>query len=182
MDPIKKKVITTALVSRALVWGLAVIADALVPNHNAGVFAWSVTPKVEHYTICDSLVSWLTDGLTSWDGQYFLHIANNGYTYENTLAFFPAYPFLVRVAGDVIYWLQVDYGLLHFHSALKLAAVLVNVALFTGAAVALYDLSWRLFRDEYLAYKSALFFCINPASIFFSGNFLSCISHGPLFT
>ena len=172
MDPIKQKIIKTALASRAFIWALAVIADAFVPNHNAGVFAWSVTPKVEKLTVGDNLVNWLADGLTTWDGQYFLHIANNGYTYENTLAFFPAYPFLVRVAGDIIYWLQVDYGLLHFHSALKLAAILVNAGLFTGAAVALYDLSWRLFRDEYLAYKSALFFIVNPASIFFSGVYL----------
>lgn len=170
MDPIKQKIVKTALVSRAFLCALAVIADALVPNHNAGVFSWSVTPKVEQSTVGDTLVSWLVDGLTTWDGQYFLHIANNGYTYENTLAFFPGYPFLVRVAGEVVYWLQVDYGLLHFHSALKLAAVFVNVGLFTLAAMALYDLSFRLFRDEYLAYKSALFFIVNPASIFFTGN------------
>jgi phosphatidylinositol glycan class V len=36
--------------------------------------------------------------------QYFLHVANNGYTYENTLAFFPLYPILVRGTAEVIYW------------------------------------------------------------------------------
>ena len=73
------------------------------------------------------------------------------------------------MAGDVLYWLQVDYGLIQFHSALKLAALLINAGFFSLAAVSLYDLSWRLFRDEYLAYKSALFFIVNPASIFFTG-------------
>ena len=137
MDPIKEKIIKTAIGSRLCLWGLAVIADTLVPNHDAQVFQWSVTPKVDKPTYGDKFVGWLTDGMTSWDGQYFLHIANNGYTYENTLAFFPAFPCLVRIAGEILYWLQVDYGLLHFHSALKLSAVLVNMALFTVAALAL---------------------------------------------
>ncbi len=173
MDPIKQKIIRTALASRAALWVLTVIADTFVPNHDAGVFTWSVTPQVDKLTIGDRIVSWISDGFTSWDGQHFLHIANNGYTYESSLAFFPAYPMLVKVAGEIFYWLQVDYGLIHFHSALKLSAILVNLALFTCASVALYELSWRLFRDEYLAYKSALFFILNPASIFFSGMLFS---------
>ena len=78
MDPIKQKIVKTALISRLFIWVLAVIADALVPNHNAGVFAWSVTPKIEQLTVGDQIVNWMVNGLTNWDGQYFLHIANNG--------------------------------------------------------------------------------------------------------
>jgi phosphatidylinositol glycan class V len=63
--------------------------------------------------------------------------------------------------------MQVDYGLLHFSSTLKLAGILVNAACFVLAARTLYDLSRRVLRDEYLAYKAALYFCLNPASIFF---------------
>jgi phosphatidylinositol glycan class V len=171
MDPIKRKVVFTALASRVFVWCLAVIADFFIPNHDAGVFLWTVAPEVPSPTVVDRLIGWVTDALTKWDGQYFLHIANSGYTYENTLAFFPAYPILVRVVGEMLYWLQVDYGFLHFHTTLKLAGILVNIGLFTVAAVALYELSWRLLKDEYLAYKSALLFCLNPASIFFSATY-----------
>ncbi len=32
----------------------------------------------------------------------------------------------------------------------------------------MYQLSRRILNDEYLAYKSALLFCINPASVYFS--------------
>ena len=63
--------------------------------------------------------------------------------------------------------MQVDYGLLHFYSTLKLAGILVNMACFILAALSLYELSRRVIRDEYLAYKAALYFCLNPASIFF---------------
>ena len=63
---------------------------------------------------------------------------------------------------------QVDYGLMHYSSSLRLSAVLVNVATFVAAALALYELSRRVLKDERLAYKSALYFCVSPASIFFS--------------
>ena len=78
---------------------------------------------------------------------------------------------MVKIMAEILYWLQVDYGLIQFHTALKLAGVLVNLGLFVFATLALYELSWRLLKDEYLAYKSALFFCINPASIFFSATY-----------
>ena len=63
--------------------------------------------------------------------------------------------------------MQVDYELMHFVSCLKLAGILVNLACFILAARALYNLSRRVLKDEYLAYKAALYFCLNPASIFF---------------
>ena len=63
--------------------------------------------------------------------------------------------------------MQVDYGLVHFDSCLKLAGILVNLGCFVMAARALYDLSRRVLKDEYLAYKAAMYFCVNPASIFF---------------
>ena len=49
---------------------------------------------------------------TRWDGEFFLHVANNGYSYENTLAFFPLYPMTVMSVGEVVHWMQVDYNLI----------------------------------------------------------------------
>ncbi len=169
MDAIRTKIALTALFSRLVVWILSVVSNALIPDHDAGdAFRWTPTPRVNETSFLDSVISFLFDGLTRWDGQHFLHIANNGYTYESSLAFFPVYPAVVRLVGELVYWLQVDYGLLHFSSALRIAAVLLNVACFTGAALALFELSRRVLREDYLAYKSALIFCWNPASVFFS--------------
>ena len=84
---------------------------------------------------------------------------------------------------------------MHFTSALKVSAILVNIGAFVFAAVVLYDLSRRgnfelflrlpiyihaavkisiytfylsVLNDEYLSYKAVIYFCFNPASIFFT--------------
>ncbi len=200
MDSIRSKLALTALFSRFVVLVLSAAANALIPDHDAGVFTWTVTPSFESIqeaeaaevggesaevevadtsggdnetnpivaSYSDKAIIFLTDGLARWDGQYFLHVANNGYTYENTLAFFPLYPALVRATGEVIYWLQVDYGLIHISSALRLAGVIVSGGCFVGACLALFELSRRVLRDDYLSYRAALLFCWNPASVFFS--------------
>lgn len=169
MDLIRTKIALLALYSRLFVILLSVLANLVIPDHDAGVFQWTFSPSRNGSTSwSDIVVDTLTDGLTRWDGQYFLHIANSGYTYENTLAFFPLYPVCIRVAAEIIYWTQVDYGLIHFSSALKLGAVAVNVLFFVLAALVLLELSRKVLKDERLAYRAALFFCINPASIFFS--------------
>ena len=37
------------------------------------------------------------------EADYYLHIANNGYTYESCLAFMPLYPLLARLTTDMMY-------------------------------------------------------------------------------
>ena len=69
---------------------------------------------------------------------------------------------------DILSFLKVDYGLMHYSSCLRLSAVLINVAAFAAAALALLELSRRVLKDERLAYKAALYFCLSPASVFFS--------------
>lgn len=107
MDFIRAKIFWTALTSRVIICLLSIVANLLIPDHDPAVFRWTGSPSNNVTGVADVGISILTDGLTRWDGQYFLHIANNGYTYENTLAFFPLYPTLTKLAGDVIYWLQV---------------------------------------------------------------------------
>ncbi|CAN8004670.1 unnamed protein product [Ixodes hexagonus] len=156
-------VVILALLSRVVVFLLQAIFNWAVPDHDADAFraAW---PKSN--AIGDRAVSWLYGGLTHWDAQYFLHIAEHGYTYEQTLAFFPLYPWLLRQTADIF----VDPflgSLLARHSALILSGVFLNVGLFVVAAASLHRLTNKLFSKE-LADEALLLFCFNPASIFFS--------------
>lgn len=64
--------------------------------------------------------------------------------------------------------MQSDYMIISFVSTLKISSIFLSNAFFILATEAIYDLSRKILKDEYLAYKSALFFAINPASIFFS--------------
>merc|ERR1711936_242525 len=66
------------------------------------------------------------------------------------------------------FWVQSDYMLISSVTTIKIAAVILSNGFFILATEAIYDLSRKVLKDEYLAYKAALFFAINPASIFFS--------------
>merc|ERR1712088_78162 len=57
---------------------------------------------------------------------------------------------------------------INFVSLIKISAVILSNVFFLLALDQLYELSRKVFKDEYLAYKAALFFAINPASIFFA--------------
>lgn len=112
------------------------------------------------------MVKWTLGGLVRWDAQYFMHIAQYGYTHENTLAFFPMFPLIVRSVAAVI-GIPLLY-VFNYYSVLLISATLVNFFIFVRTAVVFHKLSEHVLRDETLAYRAALLFCINPASVFFS--------------
>lgn len=60
-------------------------------------------PTEEKFWYCDPAQK-LEDGLIRWDSGWYIPIAKNGYSFENT-AFFPLYPFLIRLismlGGDI---------------------------------------------------------------------------------
>lgn len=167
MKQLRLKVLAFALYTRGFILILQFVCNWVIPDHNAGVFQWPVDPALE-LTLADKLTGFLLDGLIRWDAHHFLHIAQHGYTYESNLAFFPLYPLSVRTLASGLDWLQADYQIINFLSLIKISAVLLSNIFFILATNELYDLSRRVLKDEYLAYKSALFFAINPASIFFS--------------
>uniref|UniRef100_A0A2P2IC78 GPI mannosyltransferase 2 n=1 Tax=Hirondellea gigas TaxID=1518452 RepID=A0A2P2IC78_9CRUS len=160
-----EKIRNLAFASRAGLLLLQMISNWIIPDHEADAFRSPPDPNLS-YGLSDNIVQQLFGGLIRWDAQYFIHIAEYGYTHENTLAFFPLYPLLVRYLAQIVYFpLQV---ILNYHSTIIVTAVVLNVYLFVKASELFYSLSRAVLHHEVLAYRAAILFCINPASIFFS--------------
>lgn len=160
----RRKVLWIAIFSRLFVLLLQLIFNILLPDHDAGVFISPINSN-ETISFFDKIINTLFGGLTRWDAQYFIHIARYGYTYENTLAFFPLYPMSVRCTSRILKKFLFN---LNDNSVIIVAAVLINFICFVKSAVILYDLSRKVLGDKTTAYKAAILYCINPASIFFT--------------
>lgn len=160
-----EKVTKLALASRIFVLVLQLLANATIPDHQTDVFRAPFNPA-NRITWLDKTVRFSLKGLRHWDGEYFLHIAEHGYSYENTLAFYPLFPMLVKSGAFVLH--SVFGELLNMRSCCLLVGVVLNVMLFCKAANILYALTQRIFNDLNKSWNVALLFCFNPASIFFS--------------
>ena len=101
-------------------------------------------------------------GLRRWDAIYFLHIARFGYIYENSLAFFPAYPILfIRPFAYFLNKIFIE------STAYLLSAILINFFLGLANTYLIFKLSLKYNLTVNHAYWSAIIFIINPATIFF---------------
>ncbi|RLU26327.1 hypothetical protein DMN91_000121 [Ooceraea biroi] len=158
------KIFWFAIVSRLAILMLQVIFNALTPDHHADAFRRVLDP-MEKVSLWDRIILFSFNGFTRWDGEYFLHVARYGYTYENTLAFYPLYPATIHILAGI---LSRVLPALNVQSTMIVAAVLINFVCFVKSAVTFYHLTEYVFRDVTTAYKAALLYCINPASIFFS--------------
>ncbi|KAI8434173.1 hypothetical protein MSG28_012289, partial [Choristoneura fumiferana] len=102
------KLLWFAFSTRVMVLVLQAVTNFIIPDHVANVF---VSPEDANLrrTWGDAAVDTLLGGLKRWDAQYFIHIAQYGYTYENCLAFFPFFPLvstrLLASASPVLYWI-----------------------------------------------------------------------------
>jgi hypothetical protein len=75
----------------------------------------------------DLSIQWLVGGLARWDARHFLHVAEFGYTWESTLAFFPLYPALLHVFGSFVQWFFSEVSL--FNAMIASGVVVNNVSL-----------------------------------------------------
>ena len=51
---------------------------------------------------CDRILQKSFGGFGKWDAAYFLKIAEQGYKYEQYMAFFPFYPWLLRILARTL--------------------------------------------------------------------------------
>lgn len=173
-----KKVVWFAVISRIFILFLSATFNFIIPDHDADAFRSPQYPDDEEQLSLDSFVKCLFGGLVRWDAQYFIHIALYGYTYENCLAFFPLYPLSIRILAACLYYIL--EGFISHYFIFVLSSVVVNFITFVLAASVLYRLSLQVLKNEQLAYKAAVLYCVNPASIFFvapySETLFSCLT------
>lgn len=161
----RQKIVWFAFVTRVFIVVSQAVFNLLIPDHAAHVFISPQDPEAV-VTWADKAVDLFLGGLKRWDAHYFLHIAQYGYTYENSLAFFPLFPLAVRYSAYALH--QVVGSLLNYHSLLLISATVLNVFFFIKSADALHRLSLRVLKSESLAYKAAILYCVNPGSVFFT--------------
>lgn len=155
--------VRTVIISRIAVVVTQFIANHVIKDHDAGVFLSPKSGKTESFF--DVFVQEALGGFLRWDAHYFTHVAKYGYTYENTLAFFPLYPTLISLFARL---LQYAFPFCNIDSLVLLIGVLLNFFFSTLATLSLYELSKLVLVKEETALKAALLFCFNPATIFFS--------------
>ncbi|XP_076646957.1 phosphatidylinositol glycan anchor biosynthesis class V [Halictus rubicundus] len=160
----RKKIFWFAIISRITVLSLQFVFNILCSDHYADAFR-SPNDISESVSLYDNIVTLLFDGITRWDGQYFIHITKYGYTYENILAFYPLYPILIRIIAACI---RKIFFSLNINSSIIIAATLINLICFVKSAIIFYDLSKVVLKNGNTAYRAAILYCVNPATIFFS--------------
>ncbi|NWI17260.1 PIGV mannosyltransferase, partial [Crypturellus soui] len=162
-DPYLQELLWFAVCCRVLTLLLQASAlfNLLIPDHAADAFS---PPRLAEPGFCDLLLEGLLGGLSRWDAEHFLFIAERGYVYEHNFAFFPVFPLSVRAVAEVALWpLQ---WLLRLRSRLLLSAALLNSLFSVLAAAALYKLGCAVLRCRRMAFLAALLFCISPANVF----------------
>lgn len=154
-----------AVISRIFIICLQIISNALIPDHDAGVFN---APNDNQTTgEFDWLIELIFGGFRRWDAQYFLFIAEHGYVYENSLAFQPLYPFSIRSVAALLK-MYIPNNMISSRQLVIVVAVLINVFFFVMAMQTLHKLTKTVFNNKAKANVAVLLFIINPASIFFS--------------
>ncbi|XP_053942716.1 GPI mannosyltransferase 2 isoform X1 [Cuculus canorus] len=160
-DPRLREVVWFAVRCRALTLLLQALFNLLLPDHAADAFS---PPRLSEPGPWDVLLERLLGGLSRWDAEHFLFIAERGYLYEHNCAFFPLYPLSLRAVAEGALWpLRRP---LRLRSRLLLSAVLLNSLFSVLAAAALYKLGCVVLRCHRLAFLAALLFSISPANVF----------------
>nr|XP_004671274.2 GPI mannosyltransferase 2 [Jaculus jaculus]XP_045006812.1 GPI mannosyltransferase 2 [Jaculus jaculus]XP_045006813.1 GPI mannosyltransferase 2 [Jaculus jaculus]XP_045006814.1 GPI mannosyltransferase 2 [Jaculus jaculus]XP_045006815.1 GPI mannosyltransferase 2 [Jaculus jaculus] len=164
-DLARKEVLRFAVSCRILTLMLQALFNAIIPDHHAEAFT---PPRQVPSGPVDRLVEGLLGGLSHWDAEHFLFIAEHGYLYEHNFAFFPGFPLTLLVGSELLRPLR---GLLSQRSCLLISIALLNSLFSVLAAVALHDLGCLVLRCPRQAFYAALLFCLSPANVFLAAGY-----------
>lgn len=119
----------------------------MIEDHKADAFD---PPKSSN-----AAVDFFLNGFSNWDAKHFLHIAQHGYIFEQSGAFFPLYPYtiyqLTKLTGNYLF-----------------SGFILNFFFFIISTIYLYKLTLIVFQQTQIGVFTAWFFVLNPANIFFS--------------
>ena len=134
--------------SRAAIWLTAILGYAVLEAR----YAQPLHPPTNSPP-APLDVGWATDMWARWDGGWFVHIAQQGYTDPKTTAFFPAYPLLVRAVG----WLIGGHAVA--------AGVAISLLACAAAFVLLYELGLSLLGEN-ASLRALVYLAVFPAALF----------------
>ena len=153
-------------------FSVQVISHNLIPDHKGSLE--DVFMRHHRHPPHDLITETLFGGFDNWDSEYFIFIAQHGYSrYEQTMAFFPLYPFLMGLFAKTALF---PLSLWMFpRSILLISGVVLNLLIFPLAAAVLYLLTMEISKNKKLSLLAAALFCVNPASVFMSAAYTGCL-------
>ncbi|XP_021771956.1 GPI mannosyltransferase 2-like isoform X2 [Chenopodium quinoa] len=101
-----------------------------------------------------------------WDSVFFVRIAECGYEYEQSYAFFPLFPILIFLLSNSVFLPLIS--VIGYRAVLGLSGYVISNVAFVFAALSLYRLSVVILKDRNASLCASILFCFNPASIFYS--------------
>ena len=130
--------------------------DLIVDDYDT---SGSLSPGFGPHDVSSSALCRRAEGLVTWDSVYFTRIATHGYEYEQTHAFFPLLPWLMRALAPL-------FG--GGSCGVAISGLAVSNAAHIASAVALERLGTSILNDEVLARAAAMLYAFNPAAVFHS--------------
>lgn len=123
-----------------------------------GVVGTTMFPVTENHWVAEPVSQFLSTW-AKWDSQYYVDIAVNGYWYRpgqmSNVAFFPVYPFMMRLLSPLV------------GGSVVLAGFLISNLAYGGALVFLYLLT-ELELGPDAARRTVIYLSIFPTTFFFN--------------
>ncbi|CAG8489473.1 13198_t:CDS:2 [Ambispora gerdemannii] len=156
------QIVFLGIASRLFVCLLATTSAYLLDDYDSSVSTLLTAKNSSSSTVLQAFLR--------WDAFYFLHLAEEGYVYEQEHAFFPLFPILVRGIANFIklFPLISTFIVSYERTVLLVIGVLLSNFFFVAAAVAIYNLSIAIFHNKRFAWITAIFYILSPSCIFMS--------------